>query len=188
MVGEPRLLKAPITGYSAVGNQGAPQVTRLRLEDFAFGASSTFERPRQQSGANSTSPRPLTKPASRHARIPHQTFYKHKQHLIFNQQMSFYPGQGGYGAQQHGGYGPPRPSYSPQPYPPQGGGGYGYGTPPQQQGYGYGAPPPQVAPYGYNNPPPPQQGGYGGYGAPPPQPNGYPGKSPSGAHQHKDQN
>ena len=97
----------------------------------------------------------------------------------FHQQMSFYPGQSGYGAQQHGGYGPPRPAYSPQPYPPQGG--YGYGTPPPQQGYGYGAPPPQVAPFGYNNPPPPQQGGYGGYGgygAPPPQPNGYPGELP----------
>ncbi|KIV96383.1 hypothetical protein PV10_00264 [Exophiala mesophila] len=108
--------------------------------------------------------------------------------------MSFYPGQGGYGAQQHhgggGGYGYPPQSHSPVPgYPPQGYNQGGY--PPQsfspqppygQQQYGsapqgYGAPPPQqVAPYGYNNPPPPQQGGYGGYGAPPPQPNGYPGK------------
>ncbi|KIV96384.1 hypothetical protein, variant 1 [Exophiala mesophila] len=110
--------------------------------------------------------------------------------------MSFYPGQGGYGAQQHhgggGGYGYPPQSHSPVPgYPPQGYNQGGY--PPQsfspqppygQQQYGsapqgYGAPPPQqVAPYGYNNPPPPQQGGYGGYGAPPPQPNGYPGPRP----------
>ncbi|EXJ73740.1 metacaspase-1A [Cladophialophora psammophila CBS 110553] len=98
--------------------------------------------------------------------------------------MSFYPGSGGYGAQQHGGYGYPPQSHSPQPYPAQG---YPQGYPPQShspqpypaQGYGapggYGQPPPQVAPYGYNNPPPPQQGGYGGYGSPPPQPDGYPG-------------
>lgn len=104
--------------------------------------------------------------------------------------MSYgYPGQGGYGAQQHNGY---QQSYSPQPSygPPQGqyGGypsqqGYGQGYPPQQGGYGgqqggYNNPPPNVAPYGYNNPPPPQQGGYGGYGQPPPQPNGYPGPAP----------
>ncbi|KAL2404921.1 Metacaspase-1A [Exophiala dermatitidis] len=110
--------------------------------------------------------------------------------------MSYYPGQGGFGAQQHsgGGYGYP-PSHSPQPYPPQGypQGPYPPSQSPQQyppQGYGppppqnYGPPPmyshpsPQVAPYGYNNPPPPQSGGYGGYGSPPPQPNGYPGPRP----------
>ncbi|KIX00726.1 metacaspase-1A [Rhinocladiella mackenziei CBS 650.93] len=103
--------------------------------------------------------------------------------------MSYYPGQGGYGAQQHGGgYGYPPQSHSPQPYPPQGYSQGGY--PPQSyspqpyppQGYGapqgYPHPSQQVAPYGYNNPPPPQQGGYGGYGSPPPQPNGYPGPRP----------
>ncbi|KAK5075285.1 Ca(2+)-dependent cysteine protease [Lithohypha guttulata] len=97
--------------------------------------------------------------------------------------MSYYPGQGGYGAQQHS-YGPPQ-SYSPQPqyqqynqgYPPQ----QSYGYPPQQQNYGpqsYNAPPPQITPYGYNNPPPQSQGGYGYGGPPPPQPNGYPGPRP----------
>ncbi|KPI34938.1 Metacaspase-1A [Cyphellophora attinorum] len=102
--------------------------------------------------------------------------------------MSYgYPGQGGYGAAQHS-YGPPQPSYSPQPYqqqqyPQQGG--YGYGTPPPQQNYQYSHPPPQNAPYGYNNPPPPQQGGYGGYGQPSPQPNGYPGPRPGMANTHQ---
>ncbi|KAK5937500.1 Ca(2+)-dependent cysteine protease [Knufia obscura] len=112
--------------------------------------------------------------------------------------MSYYPGQQGYGAQGHGGYGGPPQSYSPQPqqynqynqggYPPQPGYGGGY---PQQQQYGggpqgYGTPPPQVAPYGYSNPPPQSQGGYG-YGAPPPQPNGYPGPRPGmpNAYQHQ---
>ncbi|KAJ9659387.1 Ca(2+)-dependent cysteine protease [Neophaeococcomyces mojaviensis] len=101
--------------------------------------------------------------------------------------MSYYPGSGGYGSQNHG-YGPPQ-SNSPQPpagygqpqqyqggYPPQQG--YGY---PQQQQYGqpsYNNPPPNVAPYSYQNPPPPNQGGYGGYGNAPPQPNGYPGPRP----------
>merc|ERR1712000_145137 len=81
--------------------------------------------------------------------------------------MSWYPGQGGYGAQQHGGYAGYPPSQSPQPYPPQ-----GYSAPQYSQ------PPPNVAPYGYNNPPPPSQGGYGSYQGPPPQPNGYPGPRP----------
>ncbi|KIW69075.1 metacaspase-1 [Phialophora macrospora] len=91
--------------------------------------------------------------------------------------MSYYPGQGYGGAQQHNGYGYP-PSTSPQPYPPQ-----GYNQQPyNQQGYapqgGWQPPPQNVAPYGYNNPPPPSQGGYGQWHSPPPQPNGYPGPRP----------
>ncbi|KAM3428092.1 hypothetical protein MY1884_004968 [Beauveria asiatica] len=91
--------------------------------------------------------------------------------------MSGYPGQGGYGAQQHNGGasgwgygGSPAPGYGHN-GPPQYG---GYGGPPPPQGYGgpppqgYGGPPPQ----GYHGGPPPQ--GYGppqGYhGGPPPPP------------------
>ena len=118
--------------------------------------------------------------------------------------MSYYPGQGYGGSQQHSGnYGAPPQSYSPQPpyaqqyqqgqggYPPQqnyGSGGY----PPQQQpaygGQTFNTPPPQMAPYGYNNPPPTSQvGGYGYGGAPPAQPNGYPGPRPGmpNAYQHQ---
>ncbi|RMZ91106.1 hypothetical protein DV736_g1656, partial [Chaetothyriales sp. CBS 134916] len=88
--------------------------------------------------------------------------------------MAYYPGQGGYGAQAHGGYPtqgftPQRQSYSPQPYPPQQQPQQQYGGYPPQ-GYAQQPPPPQ---YGYNNAPPPQ-GGYGGYSQPPPN-NGYPG-------------
>src|SRR5271154_3192570 len=88
--------------------------------------------------------------------------------------MSFYPGQSGYGAQQHHGYGPPPQSYSSQPpYQPQPQG-YGprYNGPPPPQNYpqgpgGYNAPPYGNAPYAYNNPPP--QPSYGQF-----QANGYP--------------
>ncbi|KAK5061160.1 hypothetical protein LTR84_007702 [Exophiala bonariae] len=101
--------------------------------------------------------------------------------------MSYYPGQGGYGAQQHQGGGGYGYSQSPQPGYPSGGYNQGGYPPPshspqpqynQNYGPGYGQPPPQVAPYGYNNPPPQSQGGYGGYGSPSPQPNGYPGPRP----------
>ncbi|OCT53044.1 Metacaspase-1A [Cladophialophora carrionii] len=96
--------------------------------------------------------------------------------------MSYYPGQGYGGAQQHNGYGYP-PANSAAPYPPQ-----GYSQPSynqqsyNQQGYapqgGWQPPPQNVAPYGYNNPPPPSQGGYGQWNSPPPQPNGYAGPRP----------
>ncbi|EGX93070.1 metacaspase CasA [Cordyceps militaris CM01] len=75
--------------------------------------------------------------------------------------MSGYPGQGGYGAQQHNG-GASGWGYGGSPAP-----GYGYNGPPQQGGYG-GPPPPQ----GYGGPPPQ------GYGGPPPQ--GYGGPPPQG--------
>ncbi|KAJ9497314.1 Ca(2+)-dependent cysteine protease [Exophiala xenobiotica] len=104
--------------------------------------------------------------------------------------MSWFPGQGGYGAQQHAGYNGYPPSQSPQPYPSQNyNQGYNQNAyPPSNspqpfppQGYSapqYSQPPPNVAPYGYSNPPPPSQGGYGNYQSPPPQPNGYPGPRP----------
>ncbi|KAI1609183.1 metacaspase casa [Exophiala viscosa] len=106
--------------------------------------------------------------------------------------MSYYPGQQGYGSQQHsGGYS--YQSQSPQPYPsngyagsggypPQGfsGGSYPQSQSPQPpyqqqnfgppQGQGWNHPPAQVAPYGYQNPPP---SGYQNQ-----QPNGYPGPRP----------
>src|SRR6201999_2448604 len=62
--------------------------------------------------------------------------------------MSYYPGQGYGGSQQHSGsYGPPQPSYSPQPQ---------YGQQYQQGGY-----PPQQT-YGSGGYPPQQQPAYGG--------------------------
>ncbi|KAK2763858.1 Ca(2+)-dependent cysteine protease [Arachnomyces sp. PD_36] len=81
--------------------------------------------------------------------------------------MSYYPGQGYSGAQQHGGYHAPPPQ---QPYPPQ-----GYPSPqpyPPQQPYGYpshpppgaGPPPPQQNPYGYTHHPNPSPQPYNGGG------------------------
>lgn len=102
--------------------------------------------------------------------------------------MSFYPGSGGYGSQQHGaGYAPQnygqQPQYG-QPYGQQQYSGYppqqsyppqqNYGPPQPQYGggpQGFNSPPPNVAPYNYGNPAPQN------YNAPP-QPNNYPGPRP----------
>ncbi|KAI4160090.1 MAG: hypothetical protein LQ342_006041 [Letrouitia transgressa] len=98
--------------------------------------------------------------------------------------MSYYPGQGYSGGQQHGGYppnnygppppqnyGPPPQNYGPPPpqqYPSQGYGGYPPQAPPSPQpGYGY-QPSPSPRPYGYQQTPPPTQG----YGYGPPAPGG----------------
>lgn len=91
--------------------------------------------------------------------------------------MSFFPGQSGYGAQQHQGGYPPQPPYPPQGgYPPQGYGGGSYPPQGSPQPYGpsYGGGPPPQQPYQYNNPPPMQHQGSYGYGAPPQQQYGQP--------------